>query len=582
MPERDAPDLPETAGPAPRPRRLLRRYGFLAAALLLAGLVCGLHHLLLLERHGADYRPLGGACMLTWDETSYYAPMVAEKLRGRWLSANPHFWEGKDRLHLPAWLVPASLVALLGLASGLATPELFVLTDFLFPPLCVWAFYRLLRQAGAGRAYAATAGAGIVLANDFLVRSQLGWRYFSPPTVAEGAHPLDPIFFARTFSPQVVLPVMLLFLFLLGRLLRKRSRGAAAACGAAAGVLFYTYFYYWSAMLVIGGLLLAWALLRRDWQLGRLVLFAAGVMAAVGAWFWSLVWRLHGTEIWTVSTLKGGLGRPYAPEWWFLAVSVLVAGWWVWARGRHPLTPVWAAVLLAGGFLAAGPALDLPLVQPGHWRLQLFKFFLLLAASAALWHSGRGRWRRRPRILRLALALVLLLAAGLGAHRQILFARRLGGAYSLAPYREVLALLRRQPADGVVLTETEELNLILTSYTPHYVFVHTVAVAPVPAREQLERCWAARGLLGRGAADYPLLDLATGARDPRLLEIFAARGEAKSPAEVRAILQRYRLDFLVLAESTPRTPLARTVFPRRLGRAGRFVVYARPAADGDE
>lgn len=556
-----------------------RRAGYilLAASLALVGAVCGMHHALLFARHGADYTPFSPASMLTRDEAAFYAPMVAEKLRGRWTSANPHFAEGKGRPTMPAWVVPVWTLALLGLATGLRAPELFVLADVVFPMLCAYGFYRLLRALGSGRVWAAWSGGALILANDFLTRGQFGLRYFDPPPPEAGGHPLDPLFFTRTFSPSVVLPFMLLFVLLLIRMVRKRTAPSAVICGLAGGALFYTYPYYWTAAAAIGGLVFLGAAVRGDREL--VVRFAQAALAAllVGSVFWGRFFALYGTPTWRFNALKAGWGHAARAEWWFLGVSVLVAAWVARARvADWPARAVAVGGLLAGALLLVLPATGLALMQPDHWRLQFFKFFVLACALAALYATGVHRVAAgRPRAWCAACVALLLLAAGLGAHRQALFARRQGAAYTLAPHKGVLAFLESRPRGSVVLTDTDALNLLIAPYTHAHVFCHVTLTAWTGPQEALARHRAARALLGPGRADYLTLDLSKGADSPALRRAFARRADPLPVEGVKAILSCYRLDVLALRAEAEPTMLAHKLFPREVYRDAHYAVYAR-------
>jgi len=565
-------------------RRWLSAHAMLLLALILVGSVCSLHHFLLIQRHGVDYTPFGDACMMSYDETIYYAPMVAEKLKGNWFSTNPHYREGKERLSMPAWKVPAWTVALIGTLTGSDVTRTFILCDIIFPMLCCLLMYRVLRQLLPDRSYAASIAGIVILANDFLTRQQFGLRYFTPPTVAEGGFPLDPLFFSRTFSPSVVLPFMLLALILLMKMAAGRGARYVLFTGVASGLLFYTYFFYWSAMAAIGGVLFLAALIRRDTVLLKRIIGAGLVAGVVGSYFWYCFFSLHGTLVWEMNTLKGGWGKSVRPEWWFLIASIVAAIWIGYACRKSRKTQVWIAALVAGGVLLIAPATGLPLIQPDHWRLQFFKFFLLLSAGAAAYAMLFVSIRKR--FAKAAFAMMMICLCGsafIGVHRQRLFTRRHSEAFTLASHREALSFLRTLPANSVILTGDALLNMSITFYSGNYPFCRQTSVEWIGPEELLARHWVAREVLGRSGAEYPTLYFTKGAGARRLRIILAGASDDKSEGEILRLLDHYTLDYLVLRTGKPHTQLAQQVFPQCIYSGENFLVYSRrPVTRGSD
>jgi hypothetical protein len=272
-----------------RPRR---EWIAIAVAALLVAVICGGPHWLMwrqLHGQGKPYAPLvaEGVTAVTYDETTYYAPRIREVLDGHPFSADPFGWEHKgDRPYLGHSWIDALVTACLAAALGRSVPALYVVSDFILPPLAFLLTFLICRRLGAPLFVSIAGSLATVLAAD---QSTAPIAILAHPTWSQISGRLSPAYSTRPLEITRLTVPEFAYLLCAGALLgllnthfAPRLRRAIGT-GVVIGLLFYSYMFYWSFVLV-GGALLAvgsWFMKRERRSVPYLAL-ALGIGVLIG------------------------------------------------------------------------------------------------------------------------------------------------------------------------------------------------------------------------------------------------------------------------------------------------------------
>ncbi len=250
------------------------------------------------------------------DEGFYYAHVqtIAE---GYYNDGNPYFFEHRFDPPLVifggAWLNALPLLA--GLPFNAAMLINFILWSFAFAA----AAYLLYREFAVPR--------WLCVAGVVLLYLQSYAHIFRPANL------------------QPVYPFYFLFYLALARLLREQSRTNIVLLGLVSASTFYLYSYLWQVVVVTLGLLVLYALVRREWSLFKGVLYSSllGGLLGLPAVLYTF-WLSHTSPYFWESIARFGLVYTHIPM-----AEIVYSGGWIGAILVFLAVLYWRAPLLRTG-----------------------------------------------------------------------------------------------------------------------------------------------------------------------------------------------------------------------------------------
>lgn len=468
----------------------------------LVGLLFGLPHLLIpaLLPDPSRYTPLvvTDVSFLTVDETYSYGPRVREVMDERWAVTDPIVYEHKSRW--PFWFpVEQVLLGAMGRWLGSA-PRVYVISDFLFPPLDFLLLAKFLALV-TGSTALALLGALAILAgggqNSLLLLVDLGRAVMggSSERLAALVRPLE---FSRLFTPELTFIPFIGGLVALYLALTRASVRWAVVAGVCLALLIPSYLYYWMFFAAGVGLLWLEAAARGDGPRVKVLTAALGLGFLLALPYWISYARFMGLPEALEVTTRFGAERGRYVVWPGVKDLVLMAAtallWW---RTREEpfrfLLAFWVGLIACRNVqLVTGY-----MVQTVHWGYRvgyiwqtitivaLLAAIPRLAAKAGLVDSlkNSGLWIRR-----LALAGVPLLLVSIAGY-QVTLSRNTAHAFALPPgFAEALDWINREtPRDSVIVTPSFETNMLIPVYTHANVFMPNGNLSLAPTEELIER-----------------------------------------------------------------------------------------------
>ena len=467
----------------------------------LVGLGFGAPHLLIPRwlAEPARYAPLvvTGVSFVTVDEAYGYGARVREVMDGRWLVSDPITWEHKGAwpFYLPPeqWMLGAVARALGGV------PAVFVLADFLFPPidfLLMAGFLTALTQSwlvGAAAALAILAG-GVQHAVALALGVGGVGLGVSAPGLLGIVRPLE---FSRLYVPELTFIPFVGALWAVWLALERRSFRWAIVAGVGLALLIPSYFYYWTFLAAGVGLLLTDAVVRRDAGRARVlgVVLVTGLALAT-PYFVSYALsmaRPGAAETGVRFGVEHGrvLAAPSLKEVALIGLTALAA-WRLRSRRLAFVLAFWIGYVLCRNLqLVTGST-----VHSIHWGYRVGYVWqtmtiavLVAVAPAAL----AARWPRAGTAARRLVVAGAILGLVIGpiaiAGHQVAFARNTAADFTLPDgYREAFEWLNRStPRDSVVVTPSFETNMLLPVYTHANVFLPNGIHSMAPTGELVDR-----------------------------------------------------------------------------------------------
>ncbi len=227
-----------------------------------------------------------GSYVLTQGDEVAYSAYINALIDGRPRRNDP--FNGRDDLPgKPTYeslfsiqFLPAYAIALPARALGLSTGTIFIwliLIGAITSSLAI--FWLLATLTGDSR----LAGAGVLFTLCF---GALAAAQGAARLMLAGQRVHDMFSFLRRYQPSLVFPLFFVFCLLVWRALTSKSARSRVLFSLLAGALFsvlvFSYFFIWTAATAwLGGLILLWALFRRN-EISRL-LVTAGIIGGFGA-----------------------------------------------------------------------------------------------------------------------------------------------------------------------------------------------------------------------------------------------------------------------------------------------------------
>lgn len=334
------------------------------------------------------------------DETFNYA-RVQSVVEGSLVGGHPYFFEHRNDLPLVifagAWI--NALPQLAGLSFNAALIFNFIVWSLLFAIFAYWLFLELRTPP-----WIAVFGSVLLYIQSY-------------------AHVWRPI------NLQPVYPFYFLFYISLARLIREQSRKNIMLLGLATGAVFYLQSYIWQTFFVTLGVLLIYALIRKNWTLLKATLLSSFIGGVIGSPVpLYALWLSHSSPYFWESVGRLGLVNTHLPM-----AEVIYSGGWVGVMLAFLATLYWRGwtlrkdtdFILIGSFVSiSGLGLWMmqgsnlitgKLLETGEHIRPLIMLWLVFSTISI----GVLLWRQRVHLSRGLQALsvvVVMLLAGVGAY----------------------------------------------------------------------------------------------------------------------------------------------------------------------
>lgn len=233
----------------------------------------------------------------TFTDESFNYARVQSIVEGNLTGGHPYFFEHRDDLPLVifagAWI--NAIPQLAGLSFNTALILNFIIWSLLFAVAAYWLFIELKTNP-----WIAVFGTVLLYIQSY-------------------AHVWRPI------NLQPVYPFYFLFYIALLRLLREQSRRNIMLLGFATGVVFYLQSYIWQTFVITLGVLLVYALIKKNWLLLKATLFSSLIGGVIGlpVPLYAL-WLSHTSPYFWESVGRLGLVNTHLPM-----MEVIYSGGWV-------------------------------------------------------------------------------------------------------------------------------------------------------------------------------------------------------------------------------------------------------------
>lgn len=232
----------------------------------------------------------------------------------------------------------------------------------------------------------------------------------------------------RAVNLQPVYPFYFLFYVALARLIKEQSRRNIALLAGAVAISFYVFAYLWQIAVITLGLLLLWALVRKNWSLMRATLISSFIGGIVGLPIplYMLVWLPSWSPYFWESMGRLGLVNSHVPmaeiiySGGWIGIVLVLLGVLVWrARGLREdkefgMLAIFLATSGLGLWIMQGSnAITGKLLETGEHVKTLILPWLAFATvllGAFLWRE-RGRLTKGMRSFSLLVVLVCSLAS---------------------------------------------------------------------------------------------------------------------------------------------------------------------------
>jgi len=517
------------------------------------------------------------------DETHYYAPIVREIVEGKMLSSAPGTAEHKSML-LPSVLhvqLPAYIVAFMAVLLG-SVESAFKFCDFLFPALDFIVFFLIafkLTRDVPGSILAGTSAT--ILTRYFVVSmSALKANPLSLLSVFTAEDIMNPLYFTRLMSPQVVAFFGFGAVYLICLALEKPSAAKTVSAGIAVGILAYCYVYYATYIPVTAAILLGVYLLKRDWARAKIV-FAILVISAVVMLPFAITFFI--TDMAGIaSSVSYSVAAPSPSHVLFclLAAIIILFAW----KGRGLPVIIGISFLCAGLFWEVVPLLTGMVIEFEHYEINCIEPWFFLTVFSGIVVIGARTRLGGTRTWEFILVVLVAGIMGAGVYRQWQYSSQYAENFSLPPgmYDALTWLDENMEMDDVVLTYGEKTNWLIPVYTKGNTFTPMLTLTVATKSELDDRFMIAMAVLDiepdKFSESFPLLFsfrmrylyAAEDVRDAEFRAMAEKYSEIGRKELIKMLNDRYAADFIMLTplqseyvEAVKRLPLVENVYNSR-------------------
>jgi hypothetical protein len=507
-----------------------RQSSILIANVLLAALLCSLHHWVAIAKSCGDYSPFAVSPLvssLTFDETYFYAPLAQRFMSLGQLPAEVDNYERRDS-SAGVTFIPAIVLAGMGRFLG-SLERSFIAADVLFPALAF------------GLLYAASQGLVERLSSRLLIAWCTLLIPWAPRTFFWCGYDslLAAPEFTRTPQPEISFVLVLLASVLLARALKSTAkRRMTVAAGLFSALIVYSYYFYaiaWSMTLL---LLLVLALFWGNWMVARRMAAILGIMVLGSLPF--VVATVHGRAEGGETDYLARIGTythaaRLAPLLCFMLGFLLI-----WKFGKRFFgeqqqqlhIAIFIVLLLAG---LAG--LNIQILsgydaQHGHFWRRLILPVAAFLCECWLVSATERRWNR-PHVLKGLVVATLISIVFNAAARQVYVGIQTADLQRAS--RPEIALLKwvqsHLPSESVIGTVDPDLILLIPAITTNFTYVPPGLRSLTPTGEIVDRYYELASLLGLSTAEVDSIAMlpAHHSTDSQLLWVLRVWGGAVPP-----------------------------------------------------
>lgn len=363
----------------------LRKNTPLIALLLIISVMFGIPHIINIGK--ITYRlynpvPIQNGLILNMDE-NLFAPAFQDAAQGHPAGSSPQLKEYKNApSHLDTF--PFFIIGFVASLFGAGAREIFIVSDFVFPPLVFLLFYLVARRIfSLEKKLAVLASLLIMLFQSFtnfvlaLITFNFGFFNFLSAT--------DFLGYSKLYAPEFIVIPFLLALIALYEAFRKDNPAYDVAASLLGALLFYTYIYYSTFFWATFAILSILALIESGVKALKKI-FVISVPAAIIAVPYALNFvALSRSEAYRDTLLRAGLETSrfiHLPLiYGAISIVMLAAVYFVMRKKDRFLFFFVAAMLLAASILMNLQIITGYSVQPWHWGYRVLEFLYFLIAA---------------------------------------------------------------------------------------------------------------------------------------------------------------------------------------------------------
>lgn len=259
----------------------------------------------------------------------YYQARIQDMEDGHFSLNHQYFFEEKDS-RFPQGVGADYFIYGITKLFNISNPALQIVLDFLMPALIFLLTFALFKRFSRNK-YT------VVLFPLILYTFAMGGGLLKP------------------MRPQVVLPILLLFLLCWTALIIKRDKKILYSClsGLLLGLLFLSYYYFWSFAIVLIGLYILILLMRKSYMQLKHHGLMLGIGVLIGLPYFIRFWQSLNTAYHTEIAARIGIYYSHLPESYpRLIVALVWLLFFVWFSRRYKIeqekkTHIIAVLLIA-------------------------------------------------------------------------------------------------------------------------------------------------------------------------------------------------------------------------------------------
>ena len=288
---------------------------------------------------------------------------------------------------------------------------------------------------------------------------------------------------------------------------QKKRMAVALFAGVFYGLLIYTYSFFWVFASVVLGLLIIFALFRKEWSNAFSWFISLLVGLGLTTGYWKNYLEVHSLpQAAEITPRLTGLERGHAflfSLWpWYLLYLVLSFFIYRWSiRKQKRAEGRLLIIMLLSGIVLFNIQVIIGVTLPGdHWHSRVMVIPLMLALAVLgiwAWEWLEERFKPARPVFRI-LAIIIFLSQLTGAsHLQIIQAQNQKVQHLLPKGvgESLLWIDKNIPRDAVVVTPSFFSNALITYYTSARIFVPRGEISLVTREEMLGRLFIAARFL---------------------------------------------------------------------------------------
>ena len=487
---------------------MLKAFNTLSVTIaILVGFIFGLPHLLIpiFLGSGVSYTPLvaglDNVCGITHDEALFYGAQIKKIFDGKPFFADVDLYEYRNvsnPFSTFPYFVFGNIAKLLG-----SVQRLFILADFILPPLIFYSIYLLLLSLTGEMVVSVFGSIFLIFGPDIFRAISAVLKTYSGYSYAFWNFPLNnPFSFSRFISPEFNLPILFFSLYFIYQGIKKYSYFYSAISGIFLGLLFHSYLYFWTFYLSGSLALLFLYVFKKDFKRVKIILLAVMIGAIISIPYFLKQIEFNKFINHNDILLRFGLVRGSFVEWYhtiegFVALLILI----IFCKKRDEGFYFLLAFMFGGIMCLNQQILTGKTIQNHHWYFLTiqpwFVFILSYLLSSVVKKSERQNLLKRLNIsLILKVLIIFLLFSGL--IKQTVYAERTYNTYSLTEEEKALFawLKEKSKTDDVVLSLNRRLDDLIPVYTKNFVFLPNGVLTFASDKEIIERLIIAFKLYG--------------------------------------------------------------------------------------